>query len=292
LLTWGVLLALILRPALTSAQPASSADLERAEAKAIEAKAFFRSGLYAEAAAGFMQAFAISRRPDMMFNAARAYEEAAMPAQAIALFEQYQTLPDAPADGKREATQRIGKQSTQMEAQRAKAKEGQAAPTNEPNPAPVPAAVQAPVPAAAPAPVPAAAPAPVPAAAPLVAAVPAPVSPPSKALTISLLSGGGLLAVIGALSWAGAVNQINAANKMDFSPPDAAKTYRNAVKQAQDVRNFGIGAAVVGVGLAAWGGWRLWQAPPRAASEKSAITAVLIPSPDANGAVLALGGVF
>lgn len=269
--------------AVAVAQPASNADLERAEAKAIEAKVFFKSGLYAEAATGFMQAFAISRRPDMMFNAARAYEEAGMAAQAIALFEQYQQLADAPAEGKKDATARIAQQNGVLHARRSAA----AAPIEGTG---TPAAKTAPIPPA-PAPVPvAAAKSTTPAPAPTVAT--APPARPSKAWSITLVAGGGTLVLVGLFSWSAAVDQINTSNKMDFAAANAETTYKNNVQQAKNTRNFGIGSTLVGVGLAAWGGWRLWRAPP--AEAKPAVSAVLTPVLDIERGVggLALGGTF
>ncbi len=82
-------------------------DTERAEAKAIEAKAFFQGGLYPQAANSYMQGFAISHNPATLYNAARAYEEGNLYAEAIALFEQYLKQPGIPPDGLRDAKNRI-----------------------------------------------------------------------------------------------------------------------------------------------------------------------------------------
>jgi outer membrane lipoprotein-sorting protein len=78
--------AVVLQPSLAVAQAVTAADLKKAEAKAEEAKAYFKSQLFAEAADAFMEAFAISKRPDMMYNAARAQEEGKLYAKALALF--------------------------------------------------------------------------------------------------------------------------------------------------------------------------------------------------------------
>lgn len=88
-----------------AAAPAA-AELAAAEAKATEAKAFFQAKLYPQAAERFMQAYALSKRPALVYNAARAYEEAGKRSEAIALFKLYEGLPDAAAEGRQEARQR------------------------------------------------------------------------------------------------------------------------------------------------------------------------------------------
>ena len=98
------------------AADARTSDTERAEAKVIEAKAFFKSALYPQAATSYLQAFAISRKPATLFNAARANEEAKLYAEAVALFEQYQQLADAPADGRQDAGERIAHDRAQLAA--------------------------------------------------------------------------------------------------------------------------------------------------------------------------------
>ena len=96
-------------------------DVERAEAKAIEAKAFFKGGLYPQAANSYMQGFAISHNSATLYNAARAYEEGKLYAEAIALFEQYLQLADVPPDGKRDARDRIAADRVQLRAASVKA---------------------------------------------------------------------------------------------------------------------------------------------------------------------------
>ena len=71
------------------AADARTSDTERAEAKVIEAKAFFKSALYPQAATSYLQAFAISRKPATLFNAARAYEDAGRLREALPLFHLY-----------------------------------------------------------------------------------------------------------------------------------------------------------------------------------------------------------
>lgn len=85
------------------------AELRKAEAAATEAKVFFKAGLFDKASDKFMEAFAISKRPSLMFNAARAYEENGNLPQAVALLKHYRDLPDVGADGRQEADTRIAR---------------------------------------------------------------------------------------------------------------------------------------------------------------------------------------
>ncbi len=85
----------------------TNADLERAEAAATEAKALFKNKLYVEAAPLFMKAYAISKRPPLVYNAARAYEEAGKLKRAESLFLMYRDLPGVDADGKMDVEMRL-----------------------------------------------------------------------------------------------------------------------------------------------------------------------------------------
>lgn len=230
----------------TPALAQSAADLERAEAKALEAQAFFRSGLFPQAATGFMHAYGISRRPEMMYNAARAYEEAKLHAESIALFEHYLTLPDAPEDGKRDARARIDRQRALL-----------------PPPTAAPASPAAPTPEAVPTPAPTPTPPPAPAAAPT--AAPSPVAAPSPRnpwVSGAIWSGAGLFEVAALVTWAAASNRLTQAGDADFSAANAAATYRDEEAAAKQERTVAIGLAVAGAGLAGWGVWRLVTTDP------------------------------
>ena len=80
---------------------------ERATAKAIKAQALFKSGQFIKAAEAFLEAYAVSPKATMLFNAARAYEEAAALDEAIALYQRYLTLKDSDAAGRADATKRL-----------------------------------------------------------------------------------------------------------------------------------------------------------------------------------------
>ncbi len=269
------------------AADARTEETERAEAKVIEAKAFFKSALFAEAAESYLQAFAISHKPATLFNAARAYEEAKVFAKAIALFEQYVQLADTPPDGRREANERIAHDHAALAAA--------AAAHAEPAPAvvedkPAPAKPAEPAPAAEvkvagePATKSAETEEPKPAA-------PAPVK--SNWLDWALFAGGDTLVVLGLLGWAGAVNNVNQANAMDFSAANAEADYNAKVASARNARSGAVVIAVVGAGLAGWGAWRLWgpgNSTKQETVDKS--TSWLLPTVAADGAGVAWGGRF
>ncbi|MEY3012985.1 MAG: hypothetical protein RIT45_1720 [Pseudomonadota bacterium] len=103
LLAAAMLLPSAPRVAVAAPDPAAIAA---AEAKATEAKAFFKAGLFPRAAERFMEAYALSKRPALVYNAARAYEEGQLRAEAIALFKLYEGLKDASGEGRKEARER------------------------------------------------------------------------------------------------------------------------------------------------------------------------------------------
>lgn len=80
---------------------------ERATGKAIKAQALFKSGQFIKAAEAFLEAYAVAPKATLLFNAARAYEEAKALDEAIALYQRYLTLKDADAAGKADAHKRL-----------------------------------------------------------------------------------------------------------------------------------------------------------------------------------------
>ncbi|MCB9740709.1 MAG: hypothetical protein H6747_15705 [Deltaproteobacteria bacterium] len=100
-LTWSA------APQLAWAQAPDAATVRRAEALATEAKLLFQQKAYEQAAERFFEAYTLVRKPALIYNAARAYEEAGNVERAVALFKAYQGLPDAPKDGKAEAKRRL-----------------------------------------------------------------------------------------------------------------------------------------------------------------------------------------
>ncbi len=102
-------LAVLVASPVSAADPSDGADLRKAEAAATEAKVFFKAGLFDKASGKFMEAYAISKRPSLMYNAARAYEEGLNFREAVALLKHYRDLPDVGIDGKRDADERIAR---------------------------------------------------------------------------------------------------------------------------------------------------------------------------------------
>ena len=96
-----------------TSEPAND-EMERADGKLIAGNAFFSSHLYPQAADAYLQSFAARHKPASLFLAARAYEEAKRFAEAIALYEQYLLLADAPAAGKADASERIAGDRTSL----------------------------------------------------------------------------------------------------------------------------------------------------------------------------------
>ncbi len=81
--------------------------VRRAEAIATEAKFLFKQKAYEEAAARFFEAYTLVNKASLLYNAARAYEEAGNLERAAALFRAYVELQDAPADGRADARKRL-----------------------------------------------------------------------------------------------------------------------------------------------------------------------------------------
>ena len=283
----AVLSLCMLHAAAYAAEPRAD-DMERAEAKVIEAKAFFKGGLFPQAATSYLQAFAISHKPATLFNAARAYEEGKHYAESIALFEQYRQQPDTPADGKREANERIAHDRAQLAAAGEAAKHVKV-------PATAPAEVKPPEPKPA-------------ETKPAVAAAPQAKtemkkpaaetdvkaeSTKSNWLDWALFSVGDTLVLVGLLGYAGAISSVNQANTMDFSALNAYDNYNSQIKRARDGRTGAAIIGVVGAGIAGWGAWRLWG-PKHDATAPGQDKPVgwLIPTVTPDTAGVAWGGRF
>lgn len=82
------------------------AEARQAEVVAAQAKQAFKDRQFEYAARLFMKAYAISKEPALVFNAARAYEEAGKSGDACSLFRLYATISDDP-DGIADAWARI-----------------------------------------------------------------------------------------------------------------------------------------------------------------------------------------
>ncbi len=111
--------------------------MRRAAAMAIEAKALFQNGEFVDAARLFMEAYAISKHATLIFNAARAYEQAGQLKRAESLFKLYLSMAGDDEAGRADATARL-------EAVRARLSVAEPKPP-EPLPPPPPAPPQPPL---------------------------------------------------------------------------------------------------------------------------------------------------
>lgn len=109
------------------------ATVRRAEGLATEAKLLFQQKAYEAAAERFMEAYTLVQRASLVYNAARAYQEAGNLQKALALFRAYVGLSDAPEDGKTDARGRIAALEASIKAQEPKPE-----PKPEPRPEPRP----------------------------------------------------------------------------------------------------------------------------------------------------------
>lgn len=277
-------------PARSALAQASKDELAKAEAKALQAKFKFKAEAYAEAAELFLEAFSISKSPALLFNAARAFEEAKRYKEARAAFEQYLGLPGLSDAGRADARAHLAACEAKI------AEAAQSAPPAAATPSPTPPATapnatgREPVPAAASTEPAATAPA---ASAGGVQSAPGP-EQPSKLLTWSLVGGGGLLVLMAAAGFAGSVTRAEAANAMDFSVADAKTRYNTEFDAAESSMAGSTLLLAAGVALAGWGTWRLLRTPASTAAVRPKVwgapTAFATERGLSGG--LALGGSF
>ncbi|MFZ4580742.1 MAG: tetratricopeptide repeat protein [Myxococcota bacterium] len=102
----AVVLTVSLPAQATPTATPDSATQAEAEQFAAKAKDSFKARDFERSAKLFMQAYALSHEPALVYNAARAYEEAGMVGDAASLFRLYITLTND-ADGILEARERI-----------------------------------------------------------------------------------------------------------------------------------------------------------------------------------------
>jgi len=233
-------------------EPAEAQQPQDDEAKArqlfLEGDKSYAEGNYEAAAAAFEQAYRLSPQPALLFNLANAYDRLERPAEALRYLRIY--VMSAPA-GEREI---LEKRVEALE-KRVAAEAGQNQPAQPEQPEPTPP-VPSPAPEPSQPPV-STSPVPEPSAAPMPAAVPADSegSGPS-ALGLSLLIGGGVGVVTGAVL-AGVA--LSARSEAEASCPEAGDG-RICLAQAQDAverdQTMSIGADiafVVGTAAAAAG---------------------------------------
>lgn len=262
-------LSMFLLPISPALAKLSNAERARAEAKAMEAKIEFKSGNHGKAAQLFLEAFAISRAPALMYNAARAYQTGNMPGKAIIVFEQYLDLEDVTDAGRAEAKGHLEQLRKQVAAGADKP-----APTVKPDPAPTPTPQPkvTPTPAAKVTPTPPDKSTAKPIGPVADVVTPAPQDDRGKWVTWGLLGGGGLLFLVGAGTMSSAAGDLQEANDMDFGADGAAATYKQKADEAESKHGSGILVTLVGLGLGGWGAWRMWLAPRFAAPSAATTT--------------------
>jgi hypothetical protein len=256
-----------------TAQPAfadgslTKEEIAKAEATALDAKFKFKAGKFEAAAPLFLQAFTLSRKPALLYNAARAYEEAGRPLEAKVAFEQYLGLPHVTAAGRKDAKQRIaaltakvaGEKQRQMQATKnaaaAKAKaeaEAKRAAAKKEASDQKDALEQARKRDA-------------------VVATPTPPKAPiapsrNRYVTYGVSAGAGLMLLIAVGGQLQAVQVMSDANGMNFSVDNKfieterqtkKAQYSAKVADAQNRQGSAILSAVIGLGLGGWAAYRL-----------------------------------
>lgn len=246
-----------------------AAEIERAEGLATEAKAYFKGKLYEQAATKFLQAFGVARRPALVFNAARAYEEAKKPRRAVAIFQMYADLPDCSAEGKADALQRIKVLRAGIAASEAAAAKdadldkraggGAGAASGKSKQGAGEATV-------------------------------ARSAPAGRVFPLWRTVAGGGLTLLAAGAW---LNALSLATQMPFEEvvDDASKTrYLELADDARMWQVIAITGAVVGVGVLAWGQVDYWLLQRPVTARRGAIS--LLPVPQSRGMGFALHVAF
>ncbi len=219
-----------------AASPRAKPAVQQSEAEDYANRAVerFKAKDFEVAAKLFMQAYARSPRASLVFNAARAYEEAGKPGDAASLFRLYMTI-SQDADGIVEARSRL------------KALEARGS-------TPAPATVAAP------------APAPLPVA---LSREVTPVSTDQPVLRWAATAGAVAALVTGVFLLAAGRSASEAANALPVHSDGDAGTYNSRYDSAQRQWGIGIGLTVVGAGLGAWATWLHLHAKPGQAGHAS-----------------------
>ena len=240
-----------------AAAPAAEAAAQ-AEELAQQATRRFKEGDFEVASALFMKAYALDKRPDRVFNAARALEQAGKAAQAIGLFTLYIEITDS-VSGKAEAKVRLERLQ----------REAAAGPKPEPKPEPKPV----------PEPVPEPEREPVPGPKPSVA-LPA-AAPKTDYMPWIVTGAGGAVAIAGLAIWFAGQSESDAVST-DLAKKDAAGSVTGisqrkaaaAIDSADTTMAAGTVLGAVGLTVAAAGTvWALWPG-------QSATTVHVVPMGD------------
>ncbi len=269
-----------------AAENADGADLRKAEAAATEAKVFFKAGLFDKASAKFMEAYAISKRPSLMYNAARAYEEGSNFRESVALLKHYRDLQDVGVDGKRDADERIARmegvlrqqaadearkiddarrESTRLAAEQKKREDADRAERERLERArvsPLPEDVTATV-----------------------------AAPKSRKVSWPLVIGALGAGLIAGGAYAEALYEANNARSMTIADQSDVNTYLAHVSDAKTFPAVAIAGAVVGAGLAGWAVLDWWRSSSDREEKLPTQSSVSVfPAP--GGGMLSLRGSF
>lgn len=202
---------------------------EAAEELALQARARFQAKDFVEAAKLFMQAYGKDPKPALVFNAARAYEEAGMYGDAAGLFRLFVSI-SQDADGVAKAKERLAA----LEAKTAPAAGAAKVEPKSTDPIGVRESAMPQSPAAEP-------------------------TWPRWAVTGSaaacVLTGVALTAVARSDSYAAAA--------LPTRTDGEIATYNSRFDSAEQLWGAGVGVTVVGVGLGAWATWLHLRAPAR-----------------------------
>lgn len=221
---------------------ASADDLKKAEALATEGKVYFRTKLFDKAADKFMQAFGISKAPALVYNAARAYEEAGKLAESIAMFQHYSTLSNATAKGRSAAQKKI------VELQARKAAEDEARRRDQAAKAQKKPAKPAPNPAKS---------ASKPVAQPRKTVPKHPVG--SREMPLWRAIGSGTALLFAGAAYANAYRVATDVLPVDVIDETTAAEYRANQSSARVWQAVSISSAAIGIGVGLWAGWDWWK---------------------------------
>jgi tetratricopeptide (TPR) repeat protein len=214
-------------------QDLSGTSAQEAKARYKVGKSLYEAGRFAEAAAEWMQAYEMSQKVELLYNAYVAYRDASDQPNAIIALERY--LAGSPQI---DADTRLNLEARLRSMKDAQAR-GATAPATEATPAAPPA------PVAEPAPVPVAEPAPAPAPAAATASTDAP--PGDSIVPYVLLGVGGALIVGGAITGIvvlGKVSELEDACPNDRCPDSASLDDRDSAETWALVTDVLLGAGV------------------------------------------------
>ncbi len=230
------LCALLTTPAaaapIAKSKSKSTASSSDAEAYAERATERFKAKDFEVAAKLFMQAYARSHVPALVFNAARAYEEAGKPGDAASLFKLYITISDD-ADGIVNARERIKRLAAKPEDKPPQSREvAQPQPiAGKPSAAKPPAMLEAQAP-----------PSDKPA-------------PPDNTLAWAATGTAAVAVVGGAVLMAVGASNSAAANDLQVRDEAGLKNYGALYDRAELQWKAGIGGFAIGAVLGGWAAW-------------------------------------